>query len=1038
VPELLQDGLTLDERFFARIALKNGILSETDLALATRDRVASGRTLPEVLRARGLLTDLQIAKVREAQAASQVVRLDSLFADILLERGLATRPELEESFQEMRRRRYKVRLGDLLVERKMLTTLDHRSALEELLRRVGDEGDSSPRTPVHLSSNSERRVLGAEEIQTSSASNMGRLGSDPRGQALQLPPPTGPRTPLPLPRTLPGAANPEPPPRAGEGLGAFAASASSRGTAGVTRGIAIPIDSQAPDAHDSNDETSLLASREAASRASGSPAGSSPAAASPAAASQRPPSRKVAPLPPERPPSFLESNVRAISSRESLASTTEVAAPASLAGDDDPQSQRLLVSALALRLSSEDGEDLFLEDDRRRVADELAGNGSRPPPRASSARSKGTGPAPPLLDGAATSAEGETFSPDLYLKRRARKRKIAIAVTGLLLLAAIAAVGAALSSGLAHRRALADAEKLIGDAGGSPRADEQRELYSQARARLVVARGIGVGDERIARLEGRIVVGSAKAAALAALDAGDPASAQAVIREALSHEHLTDEDRAALTALRERADREALNLAGKQAEAAHDWRRAVESYRSANNEAAWQGVRAKMLDEINALERRALERLGPDRQGPDNSGRADRDALAGALKLFFEVWGDASLQGKLDGVEFQIAIVRGKKALEEGDPPKAIEHFTEALRFREGDATALDLREQARRRLALDQVLDRARTAEASARFQDALDAYREALKATTGPEHDQIELSIKRVQDREKAIKVLLAQSRLRQDVVRAVLASSWDEVAARANDLDALQDPLAARLKEFAAKARGMVFIPAGEFTLGADGDKGGLAKQKLALPAFLIDQLEVSHGAYAEFVKATERAAPPHWTENVRDARGQLVKTSAGLLLKTYSVELAEHPVFNVSWNDARDYAHWRGKRLPKEAEWEKAARGTDGRTYPWPDGTNPSRVRIAKEPHVRTARCGESADDVSPYKVKDMAGNVSEWCDDPPTPADARKRVIRGGSYDTPLEHGRTYARDSGDVTKSWENVGFRCVADVPPWLVELLH
>src|SRR5258708_2283434 len=75
VPEAGQDILTLDERFFARIALKNGLLSETDLALATRDRVASGRPLEQILRARGLLTDAQLAKVREAQVASQVVRL---------------------------------------------------------------------------------------------------------------------------------------------------------------------------------------------------------------------------------------------------------------------------------------------------------------------------------------------------------------------------------------------------------------------------------------------------------------------------------------------------------------------------------------------------------------------------------------------------------------------------------------------------------------------------------------------------------------------------------------------------------------------------------------------------------------------------------------------------------------------------------------------------------------------------------------------------------------------------------------------------
>src|SRR5690606_4570868 len=123
------------------------------------------------------------------------------------------------------------------------------------------------------------------------------------------------------------------------------------------------------------------------------------------------------------------------------------------------------------------------------------------------------------------------------------------------------------------------------------------------------------------------------------------------------------------------------------------------------------------------------------------------------------------------------------------------------------------------------------------------------------------------------------------------------------------------------------------------------------------------------YARFVETGQVPPPPHWTYPVRQPDGS-VRTS-------YDPALANHPVVNVTWKQARAYAAWRGGRLPSEAQWEKAARGTDGRTYPWGEGTKvrahvqvpPDRLRGAP-----TAPVGGHADDTSPYGAQDMAGNV----------------------------------------------------------------
>jgi serine/threonine-protein kinase len=220
-----------------------------------------------------------------------------------------------------------------------------------------------------------------------------------------------------------------------------------------------------------------------------------------------------------------------------------------------------------------------------------------------------------------------------------------------------------------------------------------------------------------------------------------------------------------------------------------------------------------------------------------------------------------------------------------------------------------------------------------------------------------------------------------------------------------------------------------------MGADAGRGvsdlERPRHKVALRGFFIDRTEVTNRSYGAFCAATGRAIPSHWTKRDRD--------SSGAIVKTYAPAIADHPVCLVSWKDAKAYAEWARKRLPTEAEWEKAARGDDGRTFPWGESSQ-VKVRVLVEPDEAypTAHAGSHPQDKSPYGVLDMAGNVSEWVEDllaaypgapPATSAPSGRRVIRGGCWRWPLLNGRCSARDGGTEGYTSAEVGFRCALDV---------
>jgi serine/threonine-protein kinase len=213
-------------------------------------------------------------------------------------------------------------------------------------------------------------------------------------------------------------------------------------------------------------------------------------------------------------------------------------------------------------------------------------------------------------------------------------------------------------------------------------------------------------------------------------------------------------------------------------------------------------------------------------------------------------------------------------------------------------------------------------------------------------------------------------------------------------------------------------MVAIPSGSFTMGREHaqDSEETPAHSVTVASFYLDKTPVTNAQYAQFVRATGRVAPSAWPGG------------------NYPATQAEWPVTYVSWYDAEAYCQSIDGRLPTEAEWEYAARGTDGRLYPWGDDFNSAPTNSAEASLGHPEMVGAHVTAASPFGVLDMSGNVWQWTEDTyrpypghratfKIPADAR--VVRGGSYESDKDHVTATARNLDHATSRSPFIGFRC-------------
>ena len=218
------------------------------------------------------------------------------------------------------------------------------------------------------------------------------------------------------------------------------------------------------------------------------------------------------------------------------------------------------------------------------------------------------------------------------------------------------------------------------------------------------------------------------------------------------------------------------------------------------------------------------------------------------------------------------------------------------------------------------------------------------------------------------------------------------------------------------------GMVFVEAGTFVIGDDeGGNDAKPQHRVMMNGYWVDRLPVTNADYKAFVEATGHRPPAHWVTG------------------SFPTEKGKHPVTNVRHSDAVAFSRWAGKRLPTEAEWEKAARGTAGETYAWGNAFRKDNCNSHNEYGGETTSVDRFPNGASPFGVLDTCGNVMEWCsdyydedyyktaphDNPEGPPGGRYRVIRGGFYSGNKADVRCAARHWAPQETLQDHIGFRC-------------
>jgi formylglycine-generating enzyme required for sulfatase activity len=175
-----------------------------------------------------------------------------------------------------------------------------------------------------------------------------------------------------------------------------------------------------------------------------------------------------------------------------------------------------------------------------------------------------------------------------------------------------------------------------------------------------------------------------------------------------------------------------------------------------------------------------------------------------------------------------------------------------------------------------------------------------------------------------------------------------------------------------------------------------------------AYRIDVYPTTNLDYEQFVRATGHRPPQHWPGGRCPGA------------------IRDHPVVWVTWHDAAAYARWAGKALPTARQWEKAARGPNGRPYPWGGEPTAAKCNTAESGIGSTTPVARYQSGVSPYGVHDLCGNVWEWCSTPGTDGPDRYQ-LKGSAFSSPFERATPSRENAANATMQDNDTGFRCVA-----------
>lgn len=638
------------------------------------------------------------------------------------------------------------------------------------------------------------------------------------------------------------------------------------------------------------------------------------------------------------------------------------------------------------------------------------------------------------------------FQPEAYLKRRQTRGKLLTAAAILAVLGVLGVLGSTTAQVLENRGRLTAARAMIQSALSADGLEEQQTLLQKAEQELnqIGRTGVSASDKKA--LAEAIAWGLLRTEVELTLSAGKPREAQTLLEK--DPESVPIAHRGERETLLTKCKREELRRAARQAEADQDWGLAVSTFRKATTIGDPEGVANRALARIQALLRKqrdqAREKL---RQSLSRQDEANFKGLQRLLTELFDEPPDANLD--LDGLRFQRkrgqVVARAKGRLTRIEQLKQVRRELGDLLRQKADPELEILVKKIEAQLQVRQLELKGRRAEQRGDLQEAIEAYTAASKGAAPGVQRQLQNAIARCEGRmagQAARKKAVAE---RARAVKFLREGRSEQAEAILSEV-AESDPRSKLLLEFAQRVRGCSYIPAGEFLLGRDDaspEEG--PRHKSRTDAYFISQTEVRNLDYAAFLdsRAPETRktwTPRHWTQPRRRPDGQVEG-------KIYPSAIRNHPVIYVDWNKAEAFTRWRGGRLPREEEWEKAARGTDGRTYPWGEGSK-TRVQIQVRStggRTPTAPVGALADDKSPYGVYDMAGNVHEWTQSEFVPypgapssvqARAGRKVLRGGAWRWPLEDARTTRRQSAKPEYANDRIGFRFVIDIPKELSEL--